>query len=280
MWTNGKHPAVDRLPSLVAGLSTWRFALLSISIAAVLSYLLGTRRESHLTFNDSNDESLCYFPCLRCRCPGRSIPRRKIRRWRWDHLWFFKKLTTSTSPIVTRLDAWEKRWIQSTNKGETAGKFVLTHGKFYGDAEKDLGIQTSEDARFYGLSTKFQAFSNKDSPVVIQFTVKHEQNIDCGGGYVKLFDCNLAQEDMHGDSPYLIMFGMFYYTSYSVLTDLLSQILVYSQALTFVDPQAKRSMLSSTTKDRTIWSRKRLDPRMMSTPTCTHWLSNLTKLMK
>jgi calreticulin len=35
--------------------------------------------------------------------------------------------------------AWEKRWIQSTNKGETAGKFVLTHGKFYGDAEKDLG---------------------------------------------------------------------------------------------------------------------------------------------
>merc|ERR1712179_551955 len=104
-------------------------------------------------------------------------------------------------------DAWEKRWIQSTNKGEAAGKFVLTHGKFYGDAEKDLGIQTSQDARFYGLSTKFQPLSSTDSPLVIQFTVKHEQNIDCGGGYVKLFDCNLAQEDMHGDSPYLIMFG-------------------------------------------------------------------------
>merc|ERR1712200_212385 len=104
-------------------------------------------------------------------------------------------------------DAWEKRWIQSTNKGEAAGKFVLTHGKFYGDAEKDLGIQTSQDARFYGLSTKFQPLSSTDSPLVIQFTVNHKQNIDCGGGYVKLFDCNLAQEDMHGDSPYLIMFG-------------------------------------------------------------------------
>ncbi|XP_046645954.1 calreticulin-like [Daphnia pulicaria] len=103
--------------------------------------------------------------------------------------------------------AWEKRWIQSTNKGETAGKFVLTHGKFYGDAEKDLGIQTSQDARFYGLSTKFKPFSNKDKPLVLQFTVKHEQNIDCGGGYVKLFDCSLQQDDMHGDSPYLIMFG-------------------------------------------------------------------------
>jgi len=37
------------------------------------------------------------------------------------------------------IDAWEKRWIASTHKGEAAGKFVLTAGKFYGDATKDLG---------------------------------------------------------------------------------------------------------------------------------------------
>jgi calreticulin len=42
---------------------------------------------------------------------------------------------------------------------------------------------------------------------VIQFSVKHEQNIDCGGGYLKVFDCGLNQKDMHGDSPYQIMFG-------------------------------------------------------------------------
>lgn len=41
----------------------------------------------------------------------------------------------------------------------------------------------------------------------MQFTVKHEQNIDCGGGYVKLFPQNLDQKDMHGDSEYNIMFG-------------------------------------------------------------------------
>lgn len=41
----------------------------------------------------------------------------------------------------------------------------------------------------------------------MQFTVKHEQNIDCGGGYVKIFNCALNQEDMHGESPYEIMFG-------------------------------------------------------------------------
>jgi hypothetical protein len=46
-----------------------------------------------------------------------------------------------------------------------------------------------------------------DSLNRLQFTVKHEQNIDCGGGYAKLFDCSLDAKDMHGESPYLIMFG-------------------------------------------------------------------------
>lgn len=71
-----------------------------------------------------------------------------------------------------------------------------------------LGIQTSQDARFYALSRKFDKFSNKDKNLVIQFSVKHEQNIDCGGGYAKVFDCSLEQKDMHGESPYHIMFGM------------------------------------------------------------------------
>lgn len=69
------------------------------------------------------------------------------------------------------------------------------------------GIQTSQDARFYALSTKFKPFSNKDKSLVIQFTVKHEQNIDCGGGYAKIFDCKLEPKDMHGETPYEIMFG-------------------------------------------------------------------------
>jgi calreticulin len=104
-------------------------------------------------------------------------------------------------------DAFESRWVQSTSKGADAGAFALTAGKFYGDAEKDKGIQTSQDAKFYALSAEFKPFSNKDKNLVIQFTVKHEQNIDCGGGYVKLFDCALDQKDMNGDSPYNIMFG-------------------------------------------------------------------------
>jgi calreticulin len=100
----------------------------------------------------------------------------------------------------------EKKWVQSEHKDDL-GKFKISAGKFYGDAEKDKGIQTSQDAKFYAMSTKFEKFSNKDKDLVIQFTVKHEQNIDCGGGYVKIFDSEVKQKDMHGESPYNIMFG-------------------------------------------------------------------------
>lgn len=84
-------------------------------------------------------------------------------------------------------DAWKKRWIQSKHKSDY-GEFKLSAGKFYGDAEESKGVQTSQDARFYSLTSKFkeEVKSTKDQPFVVQFSVKHEQNIDCGGGYVKV----------------------------------------------------------------------------------------------
>merc|ERR1712142_496650 len=98
------------------------------------------------------------------------------------------------------------QWVNSEHKDDL-GKFEVSAGKFYGDAEKDKGAQTSQDAKFYAMSAKFDKFSNKDKKTVVQFTVKHEQNIDCGGGYVKVFPSTLDQKDMHGESPYNIMFG-------------------------------------------------------------------------
>lgn len=69
------------------------------------------------------------------------------------------------------------------------------------------GLQTTEDAKFYALSTRFKPFNNVNETLVVQFSVKHEQGIDCGGGYVKLFPAILNQEDMHSESEYYIMFG-------------------------------------------------------------------------
>lgn len=105
-------------------------------------------------------------------------------------------------------DPLEGRWIHSTSKGSDAGKMVLSSGKFFGDEKKDQGMKTSQDAKFYQISTKLaEKFSNEGKSLVLQFSVKHEQSIDCGGGYIKLFPSTLVPESMNGDSPYHVMFG-------------------------------------------------------------------------
>jgi calreticulin len=101
-------------------------------------------------------------------------------------------------------DDWTSRWIESKHKSDL-GKFILSSGKFYCDQKKDKGLQTSQDVGFYALLPRSEPFSNKSQMLVVQFTMKHEQNTDCGGGYVKLFP-SLDQKDMHGDSEFNIMF--------------------------------------------------------------------------
>jgi calreticulin len=102
---------------------------------------------------------------------------------------------------------WNKRWVASHAKpAAERGAFAHTAGKWHGDAA-DKGIQTSEDARFYGISAKMaESFTNENKDLVLQFSVKWEQQIDCGGAYIKLMG-DTDQEKFGGDSPYQIMFG-------------------------------------------------------------------------
>ncbi|KAG7968398.1 hypothetical protein I3843_08G151700 [Carya illinoinensis] len=105
-------------------------------------------------------------------------------------------------------DGWESRWVKSDWKKDedVAGEWNYTAGKWHGDPN-DKGIQTSEDYRFYAISAEFPEFSNKDKVLVFQFSVKHEQKLDCGGGYMKLLSAGIDQKKFGGDTPYSIMFG-------------------------------------------------------------------------
>jgi len=100
-------------------------------------------------------------------------------------------------------------WITSDWKDAegATGKFEWSAGQFYKDAEEDKGLRTSEDYRFFTASAKFPEFSNKDKTLVIQYSVKHEQNLDCGGAYIKLYPAGTEQAHLNGDSKYNIMFG-------------------------------------------------------------------------
>ncbi|CAM5172389.1 unnamed protein product, partial [Natator depressus] len=63
--------------------------------------------------------------------------------------------------------------------------------------EMKKSIKTSQDARIYA---RFEPFSNDSQTLVIPFTIKHKQKIDCAGRYIKQFPAELNQEDVHGES--------------------------------------------------------------------------------
>jgi len=123
----------------------------------------------------------------------------------------FVLLASATVHFKEEFDAgWKSRWVQSDWKESegTRGEFGWTAGKYFNDEEADKGLQTSQDARFYAISSKIpEPFSNEGKDLVLQYSVKHEQNIDCGGGYIKISPSTINQKTFNGDSEYNIMFG-------------------------------------------------------------------------
>lgn len=128
-------------------------------------------------------------------------------------------LSAVTVPVAAEIyfkeqfndEGWSKRWTESSKWKPAAemGTWKHTAGQYYAD-ENDKGIQTSVDARFYGLSAPLEkTFTSADKDLILQYSVKHEQNLDCGGAYIKLMPGGKGFDKVKfgGDTPYSIMFG-------------------------------------------------------------------------
>jgi len=102
------------------------------------------------------------------------------------------------------LSSWEQSQVKDAAE---RGSIGLSAGKWVTDEAVETGLKTLEDARFYHYIKQFPEFSNKGKDLVFQFSVKHEQSIDCGGAYLKLHPSGIKAADYTGDSVYNIMFG-------------------------------------------------------------------------
>ena len=64
-------------------------------------------------------------------------------------------------------------------------------------------------SKYYGASTKFEKpLKLKDQTLVVQYEVRLQETLECGGAYVKLFsDENYEPEAVSNETKYSIMFG-------------------------------------------------------------------------
>jgi len=106
-------------------------------------------------------------------------------------------------------EGWKDRWVESSDwkSKSDMGEWKHTAGDWYAD-ENDKGIMSGVDAKFYGISAKMdEAFDNDGKTLVVQYQVKHNQQVDCGGAYIKLLGGDIDQAKFGGDTKYNVMFG-------------------------------------------------------------------------
>ncbi|EPS68494.1 calnexin-like protein, partial [Genlisea aurea] len=98
------------------------------------------------------------------------------------------------------------RWVVSENKDYTG---VWKHAKSEG--HDDLGLLVSEKARKYAIVKEVdKAVELGDDTIVLQFEVRLQEGLECGGAYLKFLrpqSEGWTPKDFNNESPYTIMFG-------------------------------------------------------------------------
>lgn len=103
-------------------------------------------------------------------------------------------------------ESFDGRWIVS-QKDEYQG--VWKHSKSEG--HEDHGLLVSEKARKYAIVKELdQPLSLKDGTVVLQYEVRLQNGLECGGAYLKYLrpqEAGWIAKEFDNEAPYSIMFG-------------------------------------------------------------------------
>ncbi|KAK4168501.1 Calreticulin family-domain-containing protein [Cladorrhinum sp. PSN259] len=116
-------------------------------------------------------------------------------------------------------DDWDKRWKPSHAKKDTkgaeeewayVGEWAVEEPTVYKGIEADKGLVVKNAAAHHAISAKFpKKIDPKGKALVVQYEVKLQNGLECGGAYMKLLRDNKAlhQEEFSNATPYVIMFG-------------------------------------------------------------------------
>ncbi|KAL9060497.1 MAG: hypothetical protein Q9162_000670 [Coniocarpon cinnabarinum] len=117
-------------------------------------------------------------------------------------------------------DDWDTRWKPSHAKKETdqdtdeewayVGNWEVEEPVVLKGIEEDKGLVLKDKAAHHAISSIFpKKIDNKGKTLVVQYETKLQDELQCGGAYMKLLKDTkaLKQEEFSNASPYVIMFG-------------------------------------------------------------------------
>lgn len=90
------------------------------------------------------------------------------------------------------------------------GEWSVEEPTVYPGIAGDKGLVVKNAAAHHAISAKFaKPVDNKGKTLVVQYEVKLQNGLECGGAYMKLLQDNkaLASDEFSNASPYVIMFG-------------------------------------------------------------------------
>ncbi|KAI1197513.1 Calreticulin-domain-containing protein [Nemania serpens] len=114
---------------------------------------------------------------------------------------------------------WESRWKASHAKKDTkgseeewayVGEWAVEEPYIYNGQVGSKNLVAKNAAAHHAISAKFpKKIDPKGKTLVVQYEVKLQKGLDCGGAYMKLLRDTKAlhQEEFSNASPYVIMFG-------------------------------------------------------------------------
>ncbi|EEH36619.1 calnexin [Paracoccidioides lutzii Pb01] len=128
--------------------------------------------------------------------------------------------TTLKAPFLEQFtDDWETRWTPSHAKKQDSsseedwayvGTWAVEEPHVFNGMKGDKGLVIKNAAAHHAISAKFpKKIDNKGNTLVVQYEVKLQNGLNCGGAYMKLLQDNkkLHAEEFSNASPYVIMFG-------------------------------------------------------------------------
>ncbi|KAF9580853.1 hypothetical protein BGW38_002335 [Lunasporangiospora selenospora] len=131
------------------------------------------------------------------------------------------KPTKIKAPFLEQFtNTWAERWTASEATKETTsedevfayvGNWKVEEPSVYPGIKNDLGLVAKSPAAHHAISASLPTVvDNKDKTLVVQYEVKAQDGLECGGAYMKLLTDSpegIKFKEFSNDTPYTIMFG-------------------------------------------------------------------------